>query len=99
VIQIHEYLATGRENARSSKYLMDLLHLRRRDITRAIERERREGWPICAAVSHPRGYFLAANQDELGTYCRRLAHRCGEVEQTLASLQAIDKVPIREGGG
>ena len=98
MIQIHEYLATGRENARSSKHLMDLLHLRRRDVTRAIERERREGWPICASVSHPRGYFLAETQDELNTYCRRLAHRCGEVEQTLASLQAIDNLPI-EGGG
>lgn len=91
---IHELLAEGEENARTAKELKDYLGLKKRQITKQIERERRAGWPICASVTDPRGYFLAESRETLAAYCHSLKHRHREVGKTLEALEAaIDSLP------
>ena len=54
-----------------------------RQLSKAVERERRRGAPICAAVSgDSRGYFLASSPDELSAYLKALDHRLREVRRT-----------------
>lgn len=96
---IHEVLAEGAGNARTARELQDVLGLKKRQLTRAIEAERRQGWPICANTADPRGYFLAENREEMEAYCRRLKHRQREIGKTrkacLASLDALPSVLAR----
>lgn len=83
---IHELLAEGRENARTGRELAQLLDCNIRDITEQVERERREGKPICAATGDAPGYYLAADADELETYCNRLKGRAIELFKTRQAL-------------
>lgn len=92
---IFEVLAEGAENARTGKEICKLLNITARDLTAAIERERRQGQPICASTGSNPGYFLAANQDEMQHYCRSLLHRAGEIHKTRsACIKTIDKLPL-----
>ena len=91
---IHELLAEGEANARTARELRDYLGLKKRQITKQIERERRAGWPICANVATPKGYYLAATREELAAYCFSLKHRHEEVGKTLEAMEAaIDCLP------
>jgi len=94
---IYEILGEGLERAKTARELQDLLGMTRREVTRQVERERRDGIPICASVADPRGYYLAATPEEMESYCSRLEHRLKEVGRTLAgcraSLGAIPFVP------
>ena len=81
--QVSDFLLTGAENALDAKTLARLLECDRRSVTQRIERERRRGMPICAAVDgESRGYFLAADADELARYVRALDRRISEVKKT-----------------
>jgi len=95
---IYEILSEGAENAQTGKEICKLLNVTARDLTSAIERERREGKPICASTdSKSPGYFLAADKEEMEHYCRSLNHRAGEIHKTRrACLQTIDNLPARE---
>lgn len=87
---IHELLAEGSENARTGKELAGVLGVDIRTITEQIERERRDGQPICANMrGENAGYFLAADNDELERYCARLYHRGSELFKTRRALLAI----------
>lgn len=91
---IQELLSAGAENALPGRYLCGLLEITLRDLTQAIERERREGAPICASTQPPYGYFLASNRAEMEGYCRSLTHRIGEINQTRrACLATLDRLP------
>ena len=79
---IFEILTTGAENAKTGKDICRLLNITARDLTAAIERERRAGKPICASTGSNPGYFLAANQREMPHYCNSLMHRAGEIHKT-----------------
>lgn len=95
---ITEILATGAENARTGKEICKVLNLTSRELTQRIERERRTGSPICASVTKPYGYYLAANQGEMQAYCRSLHHRAGEIFKTRSvCLEMIDSLPAAEG--
>lgn len=83
---ITELLNTGRENARTGQELADMLGITYRELTAAIERERRAGAPICAATGRPQGYYIAANEQELRTYCDQLRGRAIEVFKTRQAL-------------
>lgn len=84
---IHELLSAGRENARTGRELARYYDCNIRDITEAIERERREGQPICATTSRDNpGYYLAADAEELETYCDRLKGRAIELFKTRQAL-------------
>ena len=60
---ISEVLMQGAENAQTGKSICRLLHIKPRDLTSAIERERRAGMPICASCGEVPGYYLAADQE------------------------------------
>ena len=92
---IAEMLGRGEESAQSSTILCDVLHLTRRDLTKCIMVERRAGAPICSTTSgSSRGYFLAANKDEMSRFCGRLRHRAGEIFKTRAAcLKTIEDLP------
>lgn len=84
VRQVADVLPIGAENAISARTLAALLGFRDvRQLSKAVERERRRGAPICAAVSgDSRGYFLAASPGELKRYLDSLNRRIGEVCRT-----------------
>lgn len=100
---IYELLTEGAENARTGKELATLLNCDIRTVTEQIERERREGHPICAASRENAGYYLATNRDELATYCDRLHRRAAELYKTRRALlnvlrQLPDCIGDREHG-
>ena len=93
---IAELLGKGRESARSGRELSAVLNCRARDVSAQVEKERREGFPICAATSAPYGYYLARDGKELEEYLKSLKGRAVEIFKT---RQALVKVlqKIQEG--
>lgn len=82
--QVCDFLLTGAENALDSRTLAAMMEIDRRSVTQRIERERRRGMPICAAVTgRNRGYFLPASPAELEQYVSSLNRRVKEVSLTL----------------
>ena len=87
---ISELLGTGKENARTCKELSRLSGCDPRRVTIAIEKERRQGAPICATCSGEiRGYNLAKDSEELEEYCYILYHRGGELFKTRRALISV----------
>lgn len=95
---VSEYLHKGAENPQTAKELCNLLHLDKRALTAAIERERRQGIPICASCStETPGYFLAGTKEEMQRYCNSLHHRAAEIYKTRqACLNMLDGLPEGE---
>ena len=86
--QVSDFLLTGAENAIDSRTLAAMMGIDRRTVTQRIEHERRAGAPICAAVDGVnRGYYLAADADELARYVRALDRRISEVKKTQAACR------------
>lgn len=92
---IHEHLQRGVENAQSATELCALLGMERRELSAAVERERRAHIPICATTrGKRRGYYLAADKEEMRRYCSSLLHRAGEIHKTRrACMAAMDSLP------
>lgn len=91
---VSEILLEGAENAKTGKEICKALNIAPRDLTAAIERERRQGQPICASTGNPPGYFLAANKEEMQRYCRSLMHRAGEIHKTRkACIKTLEDLP------
>lgn len=86
---IHEILPAGRANAMTGRALADIFNCDLRAITAQIERERRDGHPICAASGDPAGYFLPADNDELQEYCNLLKSRGIELFKTRQALVRV----------
>ena len=80
---IYEVLLEGRENALTGKEICSILGIKARDLTAAVERERREGKAICASTGSNPGYFIAANREEMERYCN-------------ACMGTIDQLPAGE---
>lgn len=95
---ITEYLSTGRENARTAKYLAAMLGCDVREISAAIERERRQGQPIIASCDNKQpGYYLAESAEEIKKYCGRLHHRAGEIYKTRSALlETAEKLSTKQ---
>ena len=92
---IHELLMVGEENAKTARDLARIVGTKPREISRMIERERRQGKTICASVNSKKpGYFLPKDKADFAAYCRRLEHRYKEVGITLMaceeSLEGMD---------
>ena len=95
---IFEMLDTGEQNARTARELAMILKLDRRKVSSLVERERREGKPICATCdSKTPGYYIPANREDMERYCRRLHHRAGEIYKTRAAcLETLDSLPTAD---
>ena len=92
---IADILTEGAENARTGREICGLLDISPRELTAAIERERRAGKPICASTGSNPGYFLAANQEEMQRYCKSLLHRAGEIHKTRqACIKTMGNLPV-----
>lgn len=95
---VFELLGIGAKNARSAQELATIIGTERRGISLLVERERREGMPICATCdsSNP-GYYIPESRTEMEHYCNRLRHRAGEIFKTRAAcMKSMDKLPIKE---
>lgn len=94
---IADILTPGKDNALTGHAICELLHITMRDLTAAIERERREGQPICASNGNNPGYYLAANKGEMQHYCDSLHRRAGEIHKTRrACIKTIEHLPAGE---
>ena len=95
---IHEILPQGRENAIPGRDLIAILKLKDlRDLTQLVERERLDGFPICASTSNEKGYYLASNADELGDYIESLKRRIHNVGRTMTHLEdTLDRMTGQE---
>lgn len=92
---IYELLAKGRDNARTSKELCKVLNITPRELTRAVQQERRAGQPICAATGTKKGYYLAESKEEMQRFCTALLHRAGEIHKTRrACIKTIEHLPL-----
>lgn len=90
MLKVSEYLLRGAENAVTGGDLAILLGVDIRTVTALIEKERREGSPICATQSGTNaGYYLADDFSELDNYIRILKHRENELHKTGRALQRI----------
>ena len=92
---IYELLSRGKDNCITGKQLCDMTGLKLRTLTQQIEKERREGKPICASSEYPdkHGYYIASSQEELEDYCGRLKHRAVELFKTRQQcLKAIGQL-------
>jgi len=91
---VSEFLSKGKENARTGRELATLLNITMRELTQAIERERRDGQPICASTGNNPGYYLAASKEEMEDYCGSLKRRMGEIYKTRrACVKMIKELP------
>lgn len=94
---IFEVLLTGANNAQTGKELCSLLNITARDLTAAIERERRAGIPICASTGSIPGYYIAETQEEMQRYCESLRRRAGEIHKTRrACIKAMEALPGKD---
>lgn len=94
---VYEILLKGRENALTGKEIYTTLNIKPRELTAAVERERREGKAICASTGNNPGYFIAENREEMERYCKALYRRAGEIFKTRrACLATLEQLP--QGG-
>ena len=85
-VRVSDLLHEGRQNAITARELAAVFDCDSRDITRAIERERQDGAPICATGAAPAGYYLPKDAAELREYCRRLKNRRQSIARTWNAL-------------
>lgn len=94
---VKEILLKGEQSAIPGRDLCMLLNMRPRDLQKLIERERRDGAPICASYDRRNpGYYLAETQEEMRDYCGKLRKRAGEIFKTRrACLKSAETLPER----
>lgn len=86
---IFEMLSTGKENARTARELAQLTGIDRRGVSLLVERERREGKPICATSDGTApGYYIPVDREDMARYCDRLLHREREIAKTRQACAA-----------
>lgn len=94
---VYEILSEGKDSARTGRDICNALGISARELTARIERERREGKPICASTGANPGYFLAADKEEMQRYCKSLWHRAGEIHKTRrACIATMESLPTKE---
>lgn len=95
---IHEMLMTGRENAIPGRQLAAALDMDIRTFTKQVERERQSGAPVCAVTTgEDKGYFLAADAEDLEQYCRSLDRRLRNLQKTrLAVGNTLERMSGQE---
>lgn len=96
-VRVSDFLRRGSGNPTPRRDLIVFTGWGAREITRAIEAERRSGTPIAASAN---GYYLPANEFELDDYLNRLQHREREIRRTRAAIAATRQQTMAfEGSG
>ena len=91
---ISELLREGKENAIRGRELARRLRIDIREVTAQVERERRQGRPICASQGEKPGYYMAATKAEMRQYCQSLKRRSDNIQETRkACIDTIDALP------
>ena len=86
--KLTKVLSAGKENAVPGWKLVEILGLKDlRDLTQLVERERRDGSPICASTGAEKGYYLADGPEELEDYLRSLNRRVKNINRTVVHLE------------
>ena len=81
-------LGYGKNAAITMKELAAFLNVNEREISKAVERERGAGIPICASTDRDApGLYLPANAAELAEYRRSLQRRVAAVSKTLHAIE------------
>ena len=72
----------------TGNYLQSVLHIPSRKLSRMIELERREGWPICASkeTDPAAGYWLASTREEAEKYAAGGLNAAAEKMKETADL-------------
>lgn len=83
--KVSDLLSRGRENAVPLRHLQNLLNADGRTIRLLIERERRNGVPICA--DNQTGYYLPSSAQEKTACVRSMRHRAGEILKTARAIE------------
>ena len=84
---IADLLGVGKANAIPRRDLERLTGLAPREVSLAVERERRSGVPILADGS---GYYLPSSHDERAACVRSLRHRAREILITARSIERAE---------
>ena len=85
---LFKILPSGKENAVPGWKLVEILGLKDlRDLTQLVERERRDGSPICASTGAEKGYYLADGPEELEDYLQSLNRRVKNINRTVVHLE------------
>lgn len=84
---IAEALNVGEDFAIDASTLCSFFGLQKRQLTKIVAAERREGAFICAStdLAHP-GYYIAENVEEFRRYLRSLENRERELRLTREAL-------------
>lgn len=87
-MRVSDLLLEGKDNATKGAELVKVMELSDlRDLTQLIERERKDGVPICASTDmNSPGYYLAGNPEELEAYINSLYRRLRNVGMTRKHL-------------
>ena len=85
---LFKILPSGKENAVPGWKLVEILGLKDlRDLTQLVERERRDGSPICASTGAEKGYYSADGPEELEDYLQSLNRRVKNINRTVVHLE------------
>ena len=86
--KVSDLLNRGRENAVPLRHLKKLLEVDGRTARLMIERERREGTPICA--DNATGYYLPSTDEEKAACVRSMRHRAREIMKTARAIEQAE---------
>ena len=85
---IVDFLLTGRENALTGREIAQISGRPQRTISKAVERARRHGAPICASTDENPGYYLESDSQEVMRFINAsLLHRADEIRLTAAGMR------------
>lgn len=76
--RVADLLPVGREHLVSSSSLCAVLGCTRRELQKAIQRERADGETICATSGDPAGYWMAESQEDWNQYVITVADIAAE---------------------
>lgn len=86
---LSDVLLHGKENAIPGRDLVSVLGLKDlRELTQLVERERKEGSPICATTDAKKpGYYITDDPTELAAYIKSLDRRIKNVGETRQRME------------
>ena len=81
---VSELLKKGKENAMTTKELMEIFHLSsKRELTTQVARERAAGVIICSKTSGKGGYYLPKDREEIVEFIDSMGNRAKNTFKTL----------------